>query len=77
MPLYPEGTLVTTTDEVNLRDGPSTDSNAIVVLPAGTQLQITGAFAEAGQCDWWPVTVTETGQAGYIIEQYLKAVSPQ
>ena len=75
MPLYPVGTLVATTDEVNLRDGPSTDSNAVVVLPPGTQLQITGDFSEAGQCDWWPVTVTETGQQGYIIEQYLKAVS--
>jgi hypothetical protein len=76
MPVYPVGALVTTTEQVNLRDGPSTESNAIVVLPAGTQLQVTGDFSEAGQCDWWPVTVTETGQSGFVIEQYLKPVTP-
>lgn len=76
MPVYPVGALVTTTEQVNLREGPSTDSNAIVVLPAGTQLQVTGDFAEAGQCDWWPVTVTETGQSGFVIEQYLRPVTP-
>jgi hypothetical protein len=75
LPVYTPGTLVTTTAEVNLREGPTTDSAAIVVLPVGTQLQVTGDFTEAGQCDWWPVTVTDTGQAGYIIEQYIKPVS--
>ena len=28
------------------------------MLPAGTRLQVTGEFQEAGQCDWWPVTVS-------------------
>lgn len=77
MPVYPVGALVTTTAEVNLRDGPSTDSNAVTVLPVGAQLQITGDFSEAGQCDWWPVTVTESGQAGYVIEEFLQPVAPQ
>ena len=72
MPVYEVGSVVTTTDEVNLRDGPSTESAAVVVLPAGTRLQVTGDFQEAGQCDWWPVTITETGQAGFVIEQYLE-----
>ena len=39
---------MTTTAEVNLRDGPSTDSAAVVVLPADTRLQVTGEFQEAG-----------------------------
>jgi hypothetical protein len=35
-------------------------------------LQVTGEFQEAGQCDWWPVTVIATGQSGFVIEQYLE-----
>ena len=77
MPVYDAGTVVVTTDEVNLREGPTTESSALAVLPAGTQLQVTGEFAEAGQCDWWPVTVVETGQAGFIIEQFLQPAPSQ
>ncbi len=72
LPVYEVGTLVTTSDQVNLRDAPSTEGNIVTELPAGSQLQVTGPFSEAGQCDWWPVTVTETGQAGFVIEQYLQ-----
>jgi uncharacterized protein YgiM (DUF1202 family) len=72
LPVYQPGTIVETTDSVNLRDGPSTDSNVVVTLQPGTRLQITGNFSEGGECDWWPVTVVDTGQSGYVIEQYLK-----
>jgi hypothetical protein len=74
MPVYPAGALVTTTEQVRLRDQPSTEGNIVSELPAGTQLQVTGAFSEAGQCDWWPVIVTATGQQGFVIEQYLQPV---
>ena len=76
LPVYPVGALVTTSDQVRLRSEPSTDGEIVAELPSGTQLQVTGDFAEAGQCDWWPVTVTETGQAGFVIEQYLQPVTP-
>jgi hypothetical protein len=72
LPVYPTGAMVVTTAELNLREGPSTDSAAVVVLPEGSRLQVTGDFQEAGQCDWWPVTVVDTGQSGFVIEQYLK-----
>ena len=72
LPVYPVGAVVTTTAELNLREGPSTDSASVVVLPEGTRLQVSGEFQEAGQCDWWPVTVVDTGQAGFVIEQYLE-----
>jgi hypothetical protein len=72
LPVYEVGALVATTAELNLREGPSTDSAPVVVLPEGTKLQVTGEFQEAGQCDWWPVTVVDTGQSGFVIEQYLK-----
>ena len=75
LPVYEVGTLVTTTEQVNLRDSPSTDGSIVTELPAGSQLQVTGPFSEAGQCDWWPVTVTETGQPGFVIEQYLQPVN--
>ena len=71
LPTYEVGTIVQTTEQVNLREGPSTDSNPIQVLPQGTRLQITGQYSEEGQCDWWPVTTVDTGQSGYVIEQYL------
>jgi uncharacterized protein YraI len=75
MPVYPAGAVVATTDQVNLREGPTTESAAVAVLPPGTQLQITGDFEEAGQCDWWPVQVTNSGQTGFIIEQYIEPVA--
>ncbi|MCA9862629.1 MAG: SH3 domain-containing protein [Thermomicrobiales bacterium] len=75
LPVYEVGTLVMTTDQVNLRDAPTTEGNIVTELPAGAQLQVTGPFSEAGQCDWWPVTATETGQAGFVIEQYLQPVT--
>jgi hypothetical protein len=74
MPVYPVGALVTTTDQVNLREGPTTESASVMVLPAATQLQVTGDFSEAGQCDWWPVTVTENGLTGFVREDFLQPV---
>jgi hypothetical protein len=72
LPVYPVGAIVTTTAELNLREGPSTESAVVVELPEGSRLQVTGEFQEAGQCDWWPVTVVDTGQSGFVIEQYLE-----
>lgn len=75
MPVYPAGALVTTSEPVNLRDQPTTEGSTVIQeLPAGTQLQVTGDFVEAGQCDWWPVIVTESQQAGFVIEQFLQPV---
>jgi Bacterial SH3 domain len=75
LPTYAVGDTVKTTADVNLREGPTTDSAAITILPAGTQLEITGNFEEAGQCDWWPVKVVSSGQTGFVIEQYLAPAS--
>jgi hypothetical protein len=75
LPVYDVGTVAQTTADVNLREGPSTDSASFGVLAAGTQVQITGEFSEQGQCDWWPVTVTQTGQTGFIREDFLQAAA--
>jgi hypothetical protein len=76
LPLYPVGTALVTTEAVNLRDGPNaTDALIVVEMPAGTQLTTTGEVFEAGQCDWWPVTVDATGAAGWVFEQFVRAAS--
>ena len=72
LPVYSVGAVVATTTVLNLREGPSTDSALVAELPEGSRLQVTGEFQEAGQCDWWPVTAVDTGQSGFVIEQYLE-----
>jgi hypothetical protein len=72
LPVYSVGAVVSTTAVLNLREGPSTDSALVAELPEGSRLQVTGEFQEAGQCDWWPVTVVDSGQSGFVIEQYLE-----
>lgn len=71
MPTHEVGTLLVTTDVVNLRPGPSTDGAPITELPAGTGVQVSGEYSEQGQCDWWPVTVVDTGEQGFIREDFL------
>lgn len=71
-PTYPEGTAVETTEEVNLREGPSTESDPIEQLPAGSELVITGSFEEGGDYDWWPVR-TASGMEGFVREDLLRA----
>ena len=73
MPVYEVDSLVSTIDTVNLRPTASTDQAPVVELGPGTQLRITGNFQETGQCDWWPVTVVETGQSGFVREDFLQA----
>ena len=75
MPVYDVGALVQTTAEVNLRQGPTTDSEIVTTLPEGTQLQVTDTFSEQGQCDWWPLTATQSGQSGFIREDFIQAVA--
>ncbi|MFN0143984.1 MAG: hypothetical protein ACKVP6_11155 [Mycobacterium sp.] len=71
MPTHEVGTVLVTTDAVNLRPGPNTDGAPISELAPGTGVQIAGEFSEQGQCDWWPVTVVDTGQQGFIREDFL------
>lgn len=71
-PTYPEGTAVETKEEVNLRQGPSTESEAVEQLPAASALVITGNFVERGDLDWWPVR-TASGMEGFVREDLLQA----
>lgn len=71
-PTYEEGTSVETTEAVNLRQGPSRQTEAIGELPAGSALTIRGPFEEGGDLDWWPVT-TASGTEGFVREDFLRA----
>ena len=72
-PTYPVGTTVVTTAEVNMRDAATTEGNVVSTLPAGTSLEITGPFEDAGELDWWPVSNPATNQTGFVREDFLEA----
>lgn len=54
---------------LNLRDQPSTDSNIILLLPAGTTVQILGT-----DNDWYYV---EAQTKGYVSKQYISTTKPE
>jgi hypothetical protein len=67
-----DATVVTTADAVNLRAGARIAEPIVAVLPLGTLLTVTGPSEETDDFVWWPV-VTETGQRGFVAEQFLAA----
>ncbi len=74
-PFYESGTTVVTSDDVNFRTEATSESPSIGLLPAGTQLQVTGRFVDLPDCDWWPVTNPATGENGFVREDFLEAPS--
>ena len=73
--VFEDGQAVVTTDGVNLREGPSTDTNVITVLEAGVELTvISECFEEAEDgTRFWRVSDDENAQRGYIAEDLLEA----
>lgn len=71
---YDVGTQVVTTENVNMREAP-VDGDVVVVVDAGTELVIAGPFEDGpeGEPDWWPVSNEETGEEGFIREDFLEA----
>ncbi|MGC4193232.1 MAG: DUF4352 domain-containing protein [Thermomicrobiales bacterium] len=64
-------TVVTTDSEINLRSEPSSSGTIVTELAKDTQLTITGDAVEADGHTWYPVTVVETGESGYVVSTYL------
>jgi hypothetical protein len=64
-------TVITIEDRVNLRKEPSTDSDIVEELPAGTALEITGEKVEGSGHTWYPVKDPKTGKEGYVVVDYL------
>jgi N-acetylmuramoyl-L-alanine amidase len=55
-----------TVDTVNLRSGPSTDSQVVQVLARNTALRVADINAEG-----WARVKTEVGDEGYVLEDYI------
>lgn len=71
----PGVTVITNDTQVNLRQEPSRFATSVAMLDAETALEITGDASpnqddEEGQ--WWPVTVQDTGQVGWVREDFLQ-----
>jgi hypothetical protein len=73
---YEVGAQVVTTEDVNMRTEPI-EGEVVVVVDANTPLVVTGEFfnAPGGERDWWPVRNEETGQEGFIREDFLEEAS--
>lgn len=69
---FAEGdTVVITADVVNLRAEPSSTAEIIAELPNGTELVITGEALAADGYVWYPVEVSETGDTGFVVEDFV------
>lgn len=65
--------VVLTAGPINLRQKPSLTGAIVTELAEGSELTITGPAVEADGISWYPVTVTATGEAGFIAGNYLAA----
>ena len=65
------GTVVVTTADVNVRVQPAADSEIITVVPAGSELSVTGPSVG----EWVPVEVPDTGETGYVSAQFVEVLT--
>lgn len=70
--LEPGTTVVTTESQVRLRAEPSTSSEIVAEMPAGTVLTITGAPESGSDLTWYPVEDPATGETGYVAQQLIE-----
>ncbi len=57
--------------ELNLRDGPGTSSDVIVVLPDGAPLSVVGGPATSNGYSWWDVTSDIYG-SGWVAGEFIE-----
>jgi Bacterial SH3 domain len=71
--IYANGTtLVVAPDStVNLRTDPSTSADVITELATGTEVEVTGDPQSADGYIWYPVRVSETGDEGWAVADFL------
>ena len=63
-----------TSDDVNLRAEPSPEAEVVATLAAGTELLLTGATEPGEEFVWYEVENPETGDFGWVIEEFLDFV---
>lgn len=75
-----EGTLetgrvvVTTEDLVRMRESPSTEADIVTEMAIGTELIVTGPPEEGDGLTWYPVEDRESGDAGYVAQQFIEPI---
>lgn len=72
--VIPAGAIAVTTDAgLNLRQEPATDGVIVVELNVNVEVEITGEPQEADGYVWYPVRVVQTGDEGWVVQDYLEA----
>lgn len=64
-------TVVVTETEVNVRAEPTTGGDIVTSLDQGSELVVTGEPVMADGYRWYPIEVVETGEAGYIVQEFI------
>ncbi|SMC78385.1 SH3 domain-containing protein [Rhizobium sp. RU36D] len=72
LPLVANAAPAVSTANVNLRSGPSTSYPPVLVVPAGSRLEIFGCMQSANWCD-----VSYRGYRGWMSGSYLQATYSQ
>jgi hypothetical protein len=74
--LYAVGsTVIVDTDDLRLRDAPSTDGAVVSTLANGTELEVIGPGQEADGYIWVEVKEPQSGATGYVADDFLTAAS--
>lgn len=72
LPALAEAAPAVSTASVNMRSGPSTRYPPVLVIPAGSRVEIAGCMRSANWCD-----VSYRGYRGWVSGSYLQAVYAQ
>lgn len=72
LPAIAEAATAFTTANVNMRSGPSTRYPAVIVVPAGSRVDIRGCMSSANWCD-----VSAAGYRGWVSGSYLQTTYSQ
>jgi len=65
-------TVVIAESSVNLRAEPSSSAEIVAMLSISTELVITGAAQEADGYRWYPVEVIDSGESGFVVQDFIK-----
>jgi hypothetical protein len=71
--IWPVGTVLVVAKDatVNLRTDPSTTADVRDELDEGTEVEVTGDPQSAGGYIWYPIKVSESGDEGWAVADYL------
>jgi hypothetical protein len=73
----PGSAVITDIWEAIFREGPSPDAANIPATPLGAELVLIGPSLPSDDVIWWPLSVVETAQEGYMAEQLLIPVDAE